>query len=98
MGKRGRKQKWKNRQQQPERENLVSLPVVSVILSEDLCDFEVEEENYSATEMCANVNTDIRLLLPRRLESLDDAFFQFFFRSLGNLRSGQYKLKLLNFS
>ena len=55
---------------------LVCLAVVSVILSEDLCDFEVEEENSSATEMRANVHTDIRLLLPRRLESLDDAFFQ----------------------
>ena len=59
---------------------LVCLAVVSVILSEDLCDFEVEEENSSATEMCANVHTDIRLLLPRRLESLADAFFRFFFR------------------
>ena len=27
---------------------------------------------------CANVHTDIRLLLPRRLESLNDAFFRIF--------------------
>ena len=54
---------------------LVCLAVVSVIISEDLCDFEVVEEEFSANKRHADVCTDIRLLLPRRLESLNDAYF-----------------------
>ena len=59
---------------------LVGLAVVSVILSEDLCDFGVVEEKSCTKQRCADVCTDIRLLLPRRVESLDDAFFRNFFR------------------
>ena len=59
---------------------LVCSAVVSAIICEDFCDFEVVKENSCAIKMRIDVRTDIRLLLPRRLESLNDAFFRNLFR------------------
>ena len=59
---------------------LVCLAVVSAIICEDFCDFEVVKENSCASKMRIDVCTDIRVLLPRRLESLNDAFFRNLFR------------------
>ena len=59
---------------------LVCLAVVSGIICEDFCDYEVVKENSCAIKKRIDVRTDIRVLLPRRLESLNDAFFRNLFR------------------